>query len=91
MNERASFARRNGDTEDLMAMRNAYRNGTPAERAEARAWATAREARMAEMQRETRVAPAVPATRPRLTEDEQRERDLAWALELAHKHFGGDA
>lgn len=72
------LARRGGETEELIAMRDAFQNGTPAERAEARRWFVKREARMAEMQRETRVATA-PAEL-RYDEDAEQERILAEAL-----------
>lgn len=75
-----------GETAELIAMRNAFQRGTPAQRAEARAWFCDYEVRMAEASGETRAA--APQT---LSEDEQYERELEWALELALKYFGGTA
>ena len=64
MNSRAGFAMRGGETEELLAAREAIRFGTPAQRTEAREWFDARERRMAAMQAETRTAPRLPALRP---------------------------
>ena len=86
------LSRRNSETEDLIAMRDAFRNGSAAEKRDASAWLAKRDARMAEMQRETRTAPPVTEVRT-LTDDEQHERDLALALEIMQRRdfeYGAD-
>jgi hypothetical protein len=70
---------RDSDTADLIENRNAFANGTPAQRTEARAWFAQRETRMAEMQGETRGDAPQALVR---SDDAEQERMVELAIDL---------